>query len=85
MRSFVGRPKIHVAGDDFVAGLGVFLYCKTAFRRASTMLMSPSFPVLPVMSCLMVLTPISALQLLCGKAIELLERVFSKLLVSLDG
>ena len=75
MRSFVGRPKIHVAGDDFVAGLGVFLYCKTAFKRAS-MLMSPSFPVLPVMSSLMVLTPISALQLLCGKAIELLERVF---------
>lgn len=31
MRSFVGRPKIHMAGDNLVAGSGVFLYCKVAF------------------------------------------------------
>ena len=61
MRYLTGRPKI--AGDNLVVGSGVFLYCRMAFWNVS-MLMSRS-------GCLMVLTPISALQLLCGKVMEL--------------
>ena len=70
IRSLIGLPKMHIAGDSLVVGSGVFLYCRMAFWNAS-MLMSPSFPVLPVINSLMVLTPTSALQLLCGMATEL--------------
>ncbi len=70
IRSFIGRPKIHMEGDSLVVGSGVFLYCKMAFWNVS-MLIAPFLPVLPVMSRLTVLTPSSALQLLCGKATEL--------------
>ncbi len=30
MRSFVGLPKMHMAGESFVAGSGVFLYLLNA-------------------------------------------------------
>ena len=70
MRSFIGLPNTHMAGDIFVVGSVVFLYWRIAFWNAS-MLTAPSLPTLPVISLLMVLTPTLALQLLCGKATEL--------------
>ena len=70
MRSLTGRPNTHMAGDILVVGSGVFLYCRIASWNAS-MSMAPSLPTLPVINLLTVLTPTSALQLLCGNATEL--------------
>ena len=70
MRSLTGRPNTHMAGDVLVVGSGVFLYCRIASWNASTSMM-PSCPTLPVINLLIVLTPTSALQLLCGNATEL--------------
>jgi len=70
MRSFTGLPNKHMAGDIFVVGSGVFLCSRIAAWNAST-LMAPSFPTLPVINLLTVLTTTSALQLLCANATEL--------------
>jgi len=67
IRSLIGRPYKHIAGESLVLGSGVFRYCKIAFWNWSTLIS----PVLPAMSRFMVLTPISVLQLLCGNATEL--------------
>ena len=66
MRSLVGRPKRHVAGDCLVAELR---YWSMARCTASTST-SPSGPTLPAMILLTVLTAISARQLPWGKATE---------------
>ena len=70
MRSLMGLPKTHIAGESLVLGSGVFLYWRIAFWKAS-MLSGPLRPTLPVMSLLTVFTPTSALQLLWGNATEL--------------
>ena len=70
MRSLTGLPNTHMAGDIYVVGSGVFRYWRIAAWNAS-MLMAQSFSTLPVINLLTVLTPISALQLLCGNATEL--------------
>ena len=70
MRSLVGLPKTHIAGESLVDWSGVFLYCRMACWNESV-LRAPSFPMLPVISRLTVFTPISARQLLWGKATEL--------------
>ena len=59
-----------MTGKILVAGSGVFLYWRMASWNAS-MLIAPSFLTLPVINLLMILTPISALQLLWGNATEL--------------
>ena len=66
----MGRPNICTAGDSFVSLSGVLRYCKIACWNLSTS-RSPLSPVLLVMSLFMDLTPISARQLLWGKATEL--------------
>ena len=63
MRSHVGLPKMHVAGDTLVSWSGVFLYWRMARWYVST-LMSPWDPTLLVTTLLMVFTAISALHLL---------------------
>ena len=70
MRSFTGLLNKHMAGEIFVMGSGVLRYCRIAGWNVS-MLMAPSFPILPVINLLTVLTPTSALQFLCGNATEL--------------
>ena len=67
MRSLTGLPNTHMAGDIFVVRSGVFLYWRIAAWNAS-ILMAPFFPTLPVINLLIVLTPTSALQLLCENA-----------------
>ena len=64
MKSLIGLSKIHCAGDSFVEGSGVFLYCKTALCTASV-LKSPFVAVLFVINRFIVFTPTSALQLPC--------------------
>ena len=70
MRSFTGLPNTHMVGNIFELGSGVFRYWRIAAWNAS-MLMVPSFPTLPAINLLTVLTPTSALHLLCGNATEL--------------
>ena len=65
IRSLIGRPNTHSAGDCFVEGSGLFRYWSITFWNASIE-RSPSVPVFPAISLLMVFTPISALQLLWG-------------------
>ncbi len=45
MKSLVGRPKIHSAGESFVVGSGVFRYCRIGIWRASVsaVLLGPVF------------------------------------------
>ena len=69
MKSLIGRPKIHMAGDSFVSGSGVFRYWRMA-RWSLSVSSSPLGPVLEVMMRFAVFTPISARQLECGKATE---------------
>ena len=63
MKSRIGRPKTHIAGESFVSGSGVLRYCSIAICTASVS-SSPFGPVLSVMSRFIVFTPISARQLL---------------------
>ena len=56
MRSFTGLLNKHMAGEIFVMGSGVLRYCRIAAWNAST-LMAPSFPILPAINLLTVLTP----------------------------
>ena len=69
MKSRMGRPKTHIAGDSFVSGSGVLRYWSIALYTASVS-SSPFGPVLSVMSRFIVFTPISAQQLLWGKATD---------------
>ena len=69
MKSLIGRPKRHIAGEIFVVGSGALRYCRTALCTLSVS-SSPLGPVLSTRSRFIVFTPISALQLLCGKATE---------------
>ena len=62
-------PNTVIAGDNLVVESGVFLYWSTA-RWNWSISMSPLSVVLSVMRRFMVLTPISALVLLCGKATD---------------
>ena len=71
MKSLMGLPKTIIAGDNVVAGSGVFLYWRIAHCTASRSTSSPPLgPVLLVRIRFMILTPSSALQLLCGKATD---------------
>ena len=69
MKSLIGLPNTHLAGDSFVAGSGVFRYCSMAHCKASVFRL-PRGSVLSVMSRLTVLTPISTLQFECGWATD---------------
>jgi hypothetical protein len=62
-------PKTHIAGEIFVSGSGVLRYCSIALCTVSVS-SSPFGPVLSVMRRFIVFTPISARQLLCGKATD---------------
>ena len=70
MRSRTGLPNTHIAGDSLVAGSGVLRCWRTARWNASVFRL-PLADMLPARSLLIDLTPISARQLLCGKATEL--------------
>lgn len=69
IKSRIGRPNTHIAGESFVSLSGVFLNLSIAHWNASV-LRSPCGPVLSMMRHFTVLMPISALQLLWGKANE---------------
>ncbi len=69
MKSRIGWPKTHIAGEILVTGSGVFLYCRMA-RWTASVSRSPFSPVLSVMRRFIVFTPISALQLLWGNATD---------------
>ena len=69
IKSLMGLPKRHEAGDSLVSLSGVFLYWSIALWKASGS-RSPFEPVLFIMSRLMVFTAISALQLLWGNATD---------------
>ena len=68
MKSLIGLPNTHRAGDSFVAGSGVFQYWSMA--RCSASVFRPCGSVSLVISCLTVLTPISALQFEFGWATD---------------
>ena len=63
MKSFMGSPNTHIAGDTFVTGSGVFRYWSMALCNISVS-SCPFGPVLFVIRRFTVFTPISALQLL---------------------
>ena len=69
MMSLIGLPKRHIAGDSLVSGSGQFLYCSIALWNASVSRL-PFGPVFSAIIRLTVLTPISARQLLWGKATD---------------
>ena len=69
MKSLIGQPKTHWAGESLVLGSGVFRYWRMACCRESV-LRQPFGVVLSVIKCVTVLTPTSALQMECGKATE---------------
>ena len=69
MKSLIGLPKTHWAGDSFVLGSGVLRYCSMACWNALVSRL-PCASVLLVMSRLTVFTPTSALQLECGNATD---------------
>ena len=69
MKSLIGLPKTHCAGDSLVFGSGVLRYCKMACWNA-LVLRLPCGSVLFVISLLTVFTPISALQLEWGNATD---------------
>ena len=69
MKSLICLPNMHWAGEIPVTGSGVFLYCSMAFWNLSVS-RDPSAFMLSISILFMVLTPTSALQLLCGKAVD---------------
>ena len=69
MKSLIGLPNTHIAGDTFVSGSGVLRYCSMATRKASVS-KPPVADVFEVIILFMVLTPISARQFECGKATD---------------
>ena len=68
IKSLVGLPNMHSAGDSLVSLSGQFLYCSIARWN----LLVSSSPLLPQLSIilLIVFTPTSPLQLLRGKATD---------------
>ena len=69
MKSFMGLPKTHSAGDSCVFGSGMFRYWRTACCRELVSRL-PLRVVLSVMIFLTDFTPISALQFEWGKATD---------------
>ena len=69
IKSRIGRPKIHMAGDSRVSLSGVLRYCRMA-RWKESVSRQPSGPVLSVIIHLIVFTPFSALLLLWGNATD---------------
>ena len=69
MKSLMGRPKTHMAGERCVSRSGVLRYWSMALWNWSVF-KDPSVAVLSVMSRLTVFTPTSARQLLCGNATD---------------
>ena len=69
MKSLMTLPNTHIDGDVPVSGSGVLRYCKSALWNASVF-RSPASVVLFVRRRLIVFTPISALQLLWGNAVD---------------
>ena len=69
MKSFMGRPKMHCAGESLVFGSGVFRYWSIALWKASVS-SEPLGLVLSWSILFTVFTPISALQFECGKATD---------------
>ena len=69
MKSLMGRPKTHTAGERCVSRSGVLRYWSMALWNWSVF-KDPSVAVLSVMSRLTVFTPTSARQLLCGNATD---------------
>ena len=69
MKSLMTLPKTHIAGESPVSRSGVFRYCKIA-RWNLSVFSEPLGPVFSMISRFIVLTAISARQLLCGNATE---------------
>ena len=69
MKSLMGRPNTHWAGESFVLESGVLRYCRMA-RWSESVSRLPCASVLSVMRRFTVFTPISARQFECGKATE---------------
>ena len=69
IKSRIGLPKTHRAGESLMSLFGVLRYWKIA-RWNLSVFRSPLGPVLSISNCFTVFTPISALQLLWGKATE---------------
>ena len=69
MKSLIGRPNTHWAGDNFVSGSGVLRYWRMARCNASVSRL-PGGLVLLVISRLTVFTVTSALQFECGNATD---------------
>lgn len=69
MKSLMGRPNTHWAGESLVLASGVLRYCRMA-RWSESVSRLPCAFVLSVMIRFTVFTPISALQLEWGNATE---------------
>ena len=69
MKSLIGGPNTHCAGDSLVLGSGVFPYRSMALWKESVSRM-PWASVLLVMRPLTDFTPISTQQLECGNATD---------------
>ena len=66
MKSLIGRPNTHWAGDNFVSGSGVLRYWRMVHCNASV----SRLPVGLVLLVISRLTATSALQLECGNATD---------------
>ena len=60
IKSLMGLPKTHIAGESLVSASGVLRYCSIARCKASV-LSSPFEPVLLVISLFTVFNPTSAI------------------------
>ena len=69
IKSLMGLPKTHMAGDNPVSLSGVFRYCSMARWNLSVFRVPPG-PVFSMIILLTVFTAISARLLLCAKATE---------------
>ena len=69
MKSLMGRPNTHCAGESLVLASGVLRYWRMA-RWSEFVSRLPCASVLSVIIRFTVFTPISARQLECGKATE---------------
>ena len=69
IKSHIGLPKTHITGESLVSLSGVLRYWRIA-RWNISVFRSPLGPVLSISNRFTVFTPISALQLPCGKATE---------------
>ena len=85
MKSLIGRPNRHMAGETLVSGSGVLRYCNIAILNASVFRV-PRGEVLDVIIRFRVFTPISARQFEWGNATDdcrwWMPHVFMKFLVA---